>query len=384
MIKSISVKNFKGIKELGNLKLGSGATFVIGKNGAGKSTLISVIYLTSKIVLHRSANIVLDEFVPFGSEEFLSHNSRGMTAEFCFVIKEKKTLYRYSYSIGVSHNAFIIASEHLEEMQDENTIKELIFERTGDGIVTSGGKIPLHVNSDELVLSGYNEARTRVLADSFKNYKVLWFNGNNAESKFQIYNADSLNRESLDATAVRLYTQDKRAFDDATDVIKALIPNFVPPEIRKLSPKEEVSGDSRYVVFWRESWQDGSSLSYTLPGLSGGNIRLIELIFAIFSSKDSTCLIGEELENGQYLGRIKGIVEMIKTASIRRRLQMIFTTHSDDVLRLVAPSDVIYVEKTSDGYSVFKHLDELDGVERVGKMLGEDPTMADLLEMGVL
>lgn len=383
MLKTISIKNFKGIKELDNLKIGPAVTFIIGQNGAGKSTLISAIYLTSQILRRRSANEVLDEFTPF-SDEFLSHNSGSKDAEFSFHLSEDGANYRFSYSISVRNNSFQISNERLEELNDENEFKDLVYERIDDGIRTSEGNIPLHINKDELIMSGYNERRTRLIANSIKSYKTLWFNGLDAESKFRLYSIENLDRQSLDAIVVKLYNEDRRAFDAATTVVRTLIPSFLPPEVRKISPESNGSSESRYMVFWKEGWSDGSSLSYTLPGLSGGNIRLIELIFTIFAFKDSTCIVGEELENGQYLGRLKTMLEIVETVAIRRNIQMIFTTHSGDVLSGVAPKNVIYVEKDNDGYSKFQHLDEkIDSME-IKSILGERPTTKDLLELGVI
>lgn len=383
MLKSITVKNFKGIKNLENLKFGSGATFIVGQNGAGKSTLISVVYLTSQIIQRRSANDVLDEFVPFG-EEFLSHNSGSTDAEFSFCISDQGRNYRFSYSIGVRNNLFQISTEKLEELNDDYTAKTLVYERSPNGIKTPEGDIPLHVNTDELVLSGYNEERTHSLANVIKGYKVLWFNGNNGESKFRVYSSENLNQQSLDAIAVRLYTEDPAAFDSAVKVIQTLIPNFIAPEIRQISPEGNAGSESRYIVFWKEGWKDGSTLSYTVPGLSGGNQRIIELIFTLYASKDATCLVGEELENGQYLGRIKTLLEIVNTAAIRRNIQMIFTTHSDDVLNNVSPTKVIYVERDPDGYSVFQPLNERINSAYITEVLGEEPTTKDLLDMGVI
>lgn len=383
MLKSISVRNFKGIKGLKELKFGPGATFIIGQNGTGKSTLISAIYLTGQIIQKRSANDVLEEFVPLG-EEFLSHNSNSTDAEFSFCISDKGINYRFSYSIGVRNNLFQISNEKLEELNDDYSAKMLVYERSYDGIKTPEGDIPLHVNADELVLSGYGEKRTRSLANIIREYKVLWFNGNNGESKFRVYSSENLNRQSLDAVAVRLYNGDRESFNSAVKVIQTLIPNFLAPEIRKISPDDNAGNESRYIVFWKEGWKDGSALSYAVPGLSGGNLRIIELIFTLYSSRDATCLIGEELENGQYLGRIKTLLEIVNVVSIRRNIQMIFTTHSDDVLNNVSPSNVIYVEKDSEGYSTFQRLNDMIDGAHIKEVLGEEPTTKDLLDMGVI
>lgn len=342
MIRAISIKNFRSIKNLESLKLGLGPTFIIGQNGTGKSTLISAVYLTQQLIKRRSADFVLNRVAPFG-RELLSHGQGGVSSEFSFCLKGERGLYRFSYSIAVRDDGFAIPSERLEEIGNQYETRALIYERSDDGIkIQDGTKIPLHIGKDELVISGYNEDRTRDAATMLSSFKVLWLNGESS-SEFRFYRKDGLNSSNLDAMAVRLYNTDRKSFDSAVAVIQTLIPTFLPPEIREISPHKSAleQEDTRYVVFWHESWNDGSTLEYTLPSLSDGNIRIIQLVFSIFASRDLTCIIGEEIENGQHFGRIKTLLEVIKTMSIKRNLQMIFTTHSTELLSGVSPSDVI-------------------------------------------
>lgn len=385
MIRAISIKNFRGIKNLDGLKLGLGPTFIIGQNGTGKSTFISAIYLTQQLIKRRSADFVLTRVAPFG-KELLSHGQRGASSEFSFCLKGERGSYRFSYSIAVHDEGFTIPSERLEEIDNQYETKTLVYERLDDGIkIQDGTKIPLHVSRDELVISGYNEDRTRDAATMLSNFKVLWLNGEN-NSEFRFYRKDGLNSSNLDAMAVKLYNTDRKSFNSAVAVIQTLIPSFLPPEIREISPHKSTldQEDTRYVVFWHEEWNDGSTLEYTLPSLSDGNIRIIQLIFSIFTSKSLTCIIGEEIENGQHFGRIKTLLEVVKTMSIKRNLQMIFTTHSTELLSGVAPSDVVYVDKDESGFSRFQNLNEKVDVPYIQEVLGHEPTSKELLDMGMV
>ncbi len=385
MIRVVSIKNFRGIKDLESLKLGLGPTFIIGQNGTGKSTFVSAVYLTQQLIKRRSADFVLTRIAPFG-KELLSHGQGGTSSEFSFCLKGEHGFYRFSYSIAVHDDGFIIPNERLEEINDQYETKSLVYERLDDGIkVQDGAKIPLHIGRDELVISGYNEERTRDAATMFSSFKVLWLNGE-SNSEFRFYRKDGLNSSNLDAMAVRLYNTDRQSFDSAVSVIQTLIPSFLPPEIREISPRKSSldQEDTRYVVFWHEAWNDGSTLEYTLPSLSDGNIRIIQLVFSIFTSRNLTCIIGEEIENGQHFGRIKTLLEVIKTMAIKRNLQMIFTTHSTELLSGVSPSDVVYVDKDENGFSRFQNLDEKINVPYVKSVLGHGPTSKELLDMGMI
>lgn len=384
MIRSVSIKNFLGINELVDLKLGLGPTFLIGQNGSGKSTFISAIHLTQKLIKYKNADFVLSSLAPFGGEISSHGNSRD--TEFVFCIKSKKGFYRFSYSIRSEREGFVIPREKLEKINDEYRVESLVYERLSDGIKTSNeSTIPLHVNRNELVLSGYNEEFTRDVANTLSSCRVLWLNGRNDDHSFHIYRKDELHPTSLDAMAVRLYKTDKEAFNNAVKVIQTIIPTFLPPNIQEISPNKAVDSDeTRYVVFWNEKWNDDSILEYVLPVLSDGNMRVIQLIFSIFASEMSTCILGEELENGQHFGRIKTLLETITTLAIKRNIQMIFTTHSIELLSFVPPSHVIYLDKDEHGYTRFRELDKKVNLAYIEQELGREPSSKDLMDLGII
>lgn len=387
MLKSISINNFKSIKKAASINFGNYTTFIIGNNGSGKSTLVSAIYLTQQIIKRKSVDVVLSEIAPFGRELF-SHGNNSSEASFSICTKTNGKKYKFSYTVGISRSNFEILCEKFEEIGENDKTGKIIYERVNELIKTPNTNgdleiIPMHVSNDEFVLSSYAEERTRAVAKEIGNYKILWLNGEN-DTEFKVYKKDSLNSGNLDAMAVKLYNLDKTGFNSAVSLIRDLIPNFLPPEVRSVTTSGGNPEDVRYVVFWKEEWPDGSTLSYPLTSLSGGNIRIIQLIFSFFLSSNITCIIGEEIENGQNFGRIKTLLEIVRVLSIKKDIQVVFTTHSSEMLSNISPADVLYVSKNGDGYSEFQSLNKAVDTEYIKNILGKEPTSKDLLDMGVI
>lgn len=388
MIKSIKVANFKSILNLDELSFSDGTTFIIGKNGAGKSTLLSALYLTKKIASKAILDEALSDVAPFGFELF-TKNSRKMTTEIQLRVKDDSgQVYKYSYSIGLASSSFAITEESLTKMRGEEETP--VFHRTNNELKALDRKtdklvdVPLSITSGQAVLSNYSDETVAKVATLIAGYKILWFDKSTDPSGFKVHIQDKLDQVSLDAIVVDLYKNKKNAFDNAVKIIKQLIPEFEAPLVQTISPetaKKDEKGKmlDRYIVFWKEA----GDLEYTITGLSDGNFRIIQLIFTLLASEKSVCLVGEEIENGQHYGRIKTLLEVLRVLSIKLDIQLIFTTHSKDLLSYVNSSDVVYCYKDDQGHSQFEYLDEKINTDSVRDALGKMPTTKDYLDLGL-
>ena len=399
MLKSIKLTNYKSIAAMPELKFGD-TTFIIGKNGAGKTTLISAIYLTKQLAEKKGLDDALSIVAPFGFELFTGGVAPHNNTQIEVTVKgEDGCFYKLSYTIGFSQGSvsadYIITEENLLKFSDHPIAKEhpgqLIYKRVNDTIQTFVENsaeleaVPLNISPKELVLSSYSDPDASKVADLIRGYRILWFDAKADSTSFKVYTKDKLDVRSLDATVVNLYKTDRPSFNKAVHVITQLIPEFKPPLVQTINPiinKDKKDDKSktieRYVVFWRE--QD---LEYTISGLSDGNFRVIQLIFSLFSSKSSTCLIGEEIENGQHFGRIRTLLEVLKVLSTKLNVQLIFTTHSRELLGYVSPSDAVYCQKDDNGHSKYDYL-EGKNVEIIKEELGRPPTAKDVLDFGVI
>jgi len=246
------------------------------------------------------------------------------------------------------------------------------------------------VKGDELVLASFNNEIALKVASLISNFKVLWFDKAADPYVFKPHRQDSLDVSNLDGLVISLHENNRGAFDKAVSVIKQIIPEFVPPRINKLSPpatktsksEEEAKVFDRYFVFWGE--KATQELEYTLTGLSDGNFRIIQLVFALFDSDSSACLIGEEIENGQHYGRIKTLMEVLKHLSIKLNVQLLFSTHSLELLSHVSPDDVIFTSKNAEGYSSYQKLSAAVDRSMVEEELGHEPTAKELVDLGMI
>lgn len=403
MLKSIKIKNYKSISDMEELKFGNEVTFIIGKNGSGKSTLISALFLTRELADRKRLDDILTGVAPFGLELFTGGSAKS-SAQIEIVLKNRRGVYyRFTYTIALGKgsfgNDFIIGEESLVRYENATSLTEgqgsLIYTRSEnhlmgpskDRIQNSLEEIPLNIGESELVLASYNDPIVSEVAEIIRGYRVLWYERADSNNSFTVHTQDKLDTHSLDAMIVNLYKADKESFEKAVRVIKQLIPEFEAPIVRVINPAVPTPAKDdkaklleRYVVFWKER----STLEYTISGLSDGNYRVIQLVFALFSAKRSTCLIGEEIENGQHYGRLQTLLEVIRVLAVKLEIQLIFTTHSIELLRYVPPSDVIYCAKNEAGCSSYTYLTDKVNVEDVSAELEKPATAKDLLELGMI
>lgn len=401
MLKSLKINNYKSILDMPRIKFGNEVSFIIGKNGSGKSTLISALFLTRELADRKSLEAALSGVAPFGFELFTGGANRSAANIELTVKNREGVYYRFFYSMVIAKDSFggdyAINEESLFRFDNAAALSDdqgrLIYTRTEDRIKAPSKKsqtqeledIPLNVSPSELVLANYSDPTVSEVAQLIRGYRILWYERADANNSFTVHTQDKLDTHSLDAMIVNLYKTDPGAFEKAVRVIRQLIPEFEAPMVRTIAPPSTTKEEKgklleRYIVFWREN----NSLEYTISGLSDGNYRVIQLIFALFSAKGSTCLVGEEIENGQHYGRLQTLLEVIRVLAVKLEVQLIFTTHSIELLRYVSPSDVIYCSKDDSGHSTYTYLVDKVNVEDVSAELEKPATAKDLLELGMI
>ena len=390
MIRSISISNYKSINKLDELKFGY-FNFLIGPNGAGKTTLISAIDLTRKLASGKNIDESVEQTTSFSTEFFNQYSSNNLTDISITVKDNHGELYNLKYSIGSELGQYEIAQESLTRLLKDAEIP--IYTRNHKEFNASAGKdnkldaVPLVIKDNELALSTYNNPVVNEVAKLISGYKVLWVDKTWDEAhKFKVHFQDKLDQNNLDGLAVSLYRNNKSNFNKAMAIIEQLIPGFKTPTFniaRRANEDEEEDKKNidPYFVMWNEA---DTNLSYSLRGLSEGNFRIIQLILAIFSCNKSTCLIGEEIENGLHFGRIKTLLEVLRHLSSKLDVQLIFTTHSLEILGHVSPSDVIFSSRDEKGYSLYENLDNKHNTEFVKQQLDREPTAKDYIDLGMV
>ncbi|AVG75454.1 ATP-dependent nuclease [Pantoea ananatis] len=82
------------------------------------------------------------------------------------------------------------------------------------------------------------------------------------------------------------------------------------------------------------------AISYSQFHFGAGEASIIETIDRIENSKDSSLVLIEELENGLHPVAVRLFVHYLQNVSKRKKLQIIFTTHSQDAVNELSPESV--------------------------------------------
>ncbi|HET7060151.1 MAG TPA: AAA family ATPase [Candidatus Saccharimonadales bacterium] len=393
MITGIKLHNFKSIYDLPDLKFGE-VNFVIGKNGVGKTNLLSAIELTRKLAAGEDLEVAVSEIAPFSIELFTQDSSSSSTSIALYLKDRAGKRYEFTYTITLASNGLVISDEKLA-LWENNEFNE-VYVRKNDNFAARTenshklSEIPLGIKRGELALANYENKFASKVASMISSFKVLWFERSPHPYRVRLHKRDSLDLSNLDGLVVSLHQNKKEQFNKAVHIIKQIIPEFEEPKVTSIPPpsgsgqqsEDESKARERFLVYWGD--KDIGDLSYTLSGLSDGNLRIIQLIFALFDAEGSSCVIGEEIENGQHYGRIKTLMEVLKHLSVKLNVQLLFTTHSGEILTNISASDVIFCSKDERGHSCYRRLVEVVDIPMVKEELGREPTAKELIDFGVI
>jgi len=83
-----------------------------------------------------------------------------------------------------------------------------------------------------------------------------------------------------------------------------------------------------------------STISYSQFHFGAGEASVIETIDRIENSKDNSLVLIEELENGLHPVAVRLFVHYLQNVSKRKKLQIVFTTHSQDAVNELSPEAV--------------------------------------------
>ena len=369
--------------------------FIIGKNGVGKTNLLAVIDLTRRLASGERLEDVVSRTAPFGKIDLFTVGSNSSSTSVSLQLKDKEgKIYELAYTISQSGTELSVSDEKLSILENSE-LKEL-YVRRGDSFDARTGdsgeltRIPLGVRKDELALANFDNSYASKIAAMIAAFRILWFDRSPDAYATKLHRSDSLDIANLDGLVVSLHQYKREQFDKAVNIIQQIIPEFKAPNVVALPPPSgtgqssdnEGKAPERFIVYWGE--KETKDLVYSLSGLSDGNFRVIQLIFALFDSEGSSCVIGEEIENGQHYGRIKTLMEVLKHLSVKLDVQVLFSTHSGEILTHISPSDVILCTKDEQGHSHYRNLEEVVDIPMVTEELKREPTTKELIDFGVV
>jgi predicted ATPase len=143
--------------------------------------------------------------------------------------------------------------------------------------------------------------------------------------------------------------------------VEELLKTAVPELERLLTPLTE-EGQTYLAVEER-----GFPLRIPSWAMSDGTLRFLGQLAALFSPDPPVLACFEEPENCIHPGLLELVVDVFKSAS--RKIQVLVTTHSPDLLNFLAPEDLLIVEK-KDGKTQCREANDVAGVKEALRTLG--------------
>src|SRR3989344_1379182 len=391
MILKIKIENYKSIRsqeiELNRFNV------LIGRNASGKTNFISAIILLKNLATGMDLETAVNKVAPL-SQEFFYLKDHENKANFEFtIISKNKSLYRFCYNVGLGRVAgswnFSIQNESLKKIVDGQEI--YVYKRERDSTFEGPKQepIPLRVEFNKLILNKYTNEDVAEVINTLTSYTIVDMPSLDTKEGFGLVLGNKINLSSIDGVAASLFIKNNNRLENAIKSIQKILPNFMAPLVSPLDepppeePKTTIKQDEdikRYLVTWREK-NFPERLSYM--SLSHGDRRVIHLFFSLFNTDENSFLIFEEIENGMHSGRLLKLLDEFRTQANNRKIQVLFTTHSTELLTEVKASEVIFCKKGDGNATEIVKLDSTDEYNSIKEDLAEGHTAADVLSTGM-
>ncbi|MDX2078628.1 MAG: ATP-binding protein [bacterium] len=359
-IKSFRVKNFKGIRDSGEVRF-TPLTVFIGNNGSGKSSLIEALQTYRHIVnsgLDRAMHIWRGfENIHNPPISLMDNNGDSPISESIdFVIEGELETFAYEIKMLVqltqqnSNNRKIGISEEVISLN-----KKVFLKRDETGKLYFGDKYmttPLQTStsilappSGILLIAGATNQplNTRYVTNIMQfilNWKFLTLNPDEMINPLRLQETSSTIRLESNGSNIAEYLMDiRKQSQDAYDgIIEAL--TYVLPYLKDMQPN--ITTELERTVYLRMHEGD-----FTVPQwlLSTGTMRILCLLALFRHPTPPPVIFIEEIENGLDPHTIQYIIEEIRSLIVTGKSQVVITTHSPYLLDLLDLSQIVVVER---------------------------------------
>lgn len=357
-IKNLTIKGFKSIRDLDNLRLNS-LNVLIGANGVGKSNFVDYFRMLGEMMAGR---LQLWTNKQGGAERILSYGIKE-TARMQSYVRFDRNGFSFELEPTVD-GAFVFASEHLTFEGNLGDKQQSL----GSGHTESmlPGQAAL---ADKFSTPGYSY-------NSIANWKVFHFHDTSETAGVKRWGALHDNEflrsdaSNLAAYLYRLSKEHPSVLDQIRRTIQLAIPIF---DDFVFKPREKPTQEQEINLQWKQKNSD-----YVLwpSQLSDGSIRFICLVTTLLQPDPPSTLVIDEPELGLHPYAITLLGALLRSAS--KRMQVIVSTQSVALLNEFEIEDLIVVDREDSG-TVFKRLDATD----FAKWL-EDYTIGELWQKNIL
>lgn len=330
-IDSISIKNYKSIKEIDNLQL-TNLNILIGSNGAGKSNFISFFKMLNMIIEKKlkeySKTIGADNMLYFGvktSSEIFGQVDFGRN-KYNFTLKPKE-----DDSLFFETEATSYLSQRYSGYEPERVIA-----RANDET-----KLFECSTVCEYVRNALLSWRVYHFHDTSSTAKVKGSNTISSSANKQLLP----NAENLSAFLYYL----KLKFPDSFFMIEETI-KLIAPYFDRFILEPDIFDEDRIRLEWQEV---GNDKLFTAHHLSDGTLRMICLITLLLQPNPPDTIIIDEPELGLHPYAITVLASLMKSFAMDK--QLIVSTQSVTLINHFEPQDIIVADKEK-GASTFRRL----------------------------
>lgn len=334
---TISLKGFRSIREIENLKLNSGLNVLIGANGSGKSNFISFFQLLGDMM---DPNLGLQNHIAGkgGADAFLY---QGMETTQSFSAELSFNLNRYEFSLTAADNGQLYFSH--EVIYFKGPYHGRTSESQGSGHFESGIADPKNRHA----------ACEKWTADAIQDWRVYHFH-NTSSTAPMMRPVNAVDNEKL--------------WKDAGNIAPFLLrlatehPNYYQRIIIHIRQAAPFFGDfvlnpnafGQVQLLWKEKH---SPKIYYPHQLSDGTIRFICLATLLLQPNPPSTIIIDEPELGLHPSAITALAGMLRIAE--EHSQLIISTQSSPLVDHLEVEDIISVDRI-DGATTLRRLERED------------------------
>jgi predicted ATPase len=400
MLISVKVEGFRSCAET-QVPLGHTVSALIGRNGVGKTNILQAIRWFSRNVIHGDSvaryQIFTADHAAFEAKLLLD----GIPYDYKLYFQREKP-----------------ADSVKEELncQAEEAGSQTVFERDNEEIRIANRPDPVRVGrmtpairALTALLPGDDPvhghlSRIRSYFNSVKYYyledtpRTSYFNSvkyyNLADTRgaqdivqegqyaewLRRYRDDGELTDSVAFRLIYLWQEERELFDEFRSLIGpeglGVLNEISEPVILAPNPESGIRAEKLYLLSFKpSSTMGGAGQSLYFGNLSAGTRRVIRMVVSLLFDRRALMLI-EEPEDSIHPGLLRKLIDLFRTYS--DQTQVLFSTHSPEVLDMLGPEEVLLVT-APDGKTSVRQLSG-DELQRARKFLQDEGSLSDYLD----
>ena len=315
MLKNLTIKNYKSIKEL-EIKNLNRINLFVGRNNAGKSNILEAILLFAT----RFSNDNIIEILSLRKDIIIDRNISGRFSA--------SASFENILSLITSRSKKLMRQCGVELKADKETVtlrsfKEEKSQIDGDTVYkyTPFSATEVDLNNEDVL----EKLRIVIQKDSEEvpNFRTLnlrrWTDDGVLDKRCIYVNCTSRDNKNFETMWNQIVLSPLK-----NEVIRAL--QLIAPEIEDVACIREL-GKSEAMPYVRINEE-----AIPLHSMGDGIVHILNIMLAMVNVKDGILLL-DEMENGLHFHTLEQLWEIINALSLQLNVQVFVTTHSNDCIR---------------------------------------------------